>query len=576
MPPMAPETMQAAIREAYGSPDVVEVREVERPVPAADEVLVRVQAASVNRADLDSILPKPGFLRLGLGLRKPRNPRVGSDVAGIVEAIGAGRDPLPPRRPRVRRPVPLLAGQLRGVRDGPGARVPADPRWRLHRGCVDAPALRGPCRPGPPSARRDHVRTRAKVLIDGASGNVGPFAVQIAKAAAPGDRRVLPAKVGLRAIARRGPRHRLPRGRLHAAGERYDWIVDVELPPPGCSRPERGQAGGCTGRWGRRPTSSPTARDRPLASRDRQALDGPDARLEAIQRRVRAVTTLILAAAVVRRPSIAATRWPRSGRAAPGRRGATPGKVVITFAAYQAIRDTSEGAASSTDHGRSAGGVTVGPDGLVLAATMGDRTANARRSTAFRAGTRRPARAATTAGRRGGGCSPRRGPRHRSRPAARPSRRLRATGACAAPSSLPRRRVADGADLGLVLRAAPLADQHGRHPRRAILPVNGVEEEPDGDRELVDHRTGHGPGDPRGSPMARPGRSSRRSRRGTGRPCSGSRCRSPRPRGRSGGRRPASSPRGIPSWAKTRSAASTIRARTACSWAAETFGIGGG
>src|SRR6187551_1826794 len=88
MPPMAPGTMRAAVREAYGSPDVVEVREIERPVPAGDGVLVRVQAASVNRADLDSIQPKPGFLRLALGIRRPRNPRIGSDVAGVVEAVG--------------------------------------------------------------------------------------------------------------------------------------------------------------------------------------------------------------------------------------------------------------------------------------------------------------------------------------------------------------------------------------------------------------------------------------------------------------------------------------------------------
>ena len=88
MLPMAPETMQAAIREAYGSPDVVEVREIERPVPTGDGVLVRVQAASVNRADLDYDPAQAAVPAPGLGLRRPRNPRVGSDVAGIVEAVG--------------------------------------------------------------------------------------------------------------------------------------------------------------------------------------------------------------------------------------------------------------------------------------------------------------------------------------------------------------------------------------------------------------------------------------------------------------------------------------------------------
>ena len=84
------ETMKAAVRRRYGPPDVVEVRDVERPIPAGDDVLVRVQAASVNRADLDLIYPKPGFARLFLGLRAPRVHRLGCDVAGVVEAVGPG------------------------------------------------------------------------------------------------------------------------------------------------------------------------------------------------------------------------------------------------------------------------------------------------------------------------------------------------------------------------------------------------------------------------------------------------------------------------------------------------------
>src|SRR5918997_693839 len=80
--------MKAAMRDRYGPPEVVEVREVERPVPTGEQVLVRVQAAAVNRADLDALYPRWGFTRVFLGLRAPRQHTVGLDVAGVVEAVG--------------------------------------------------------------------------------------------------------------------------------------------------------------------------------------------------------------------------------------------------------------------------------------------------------------------------------------------------------------------------------------------------------------------------------------------------------------------------------------------------------
>ena len=81
--------MRAAIRERYGPPEVVEVREVDTPTPRDDEVLVRVRAASVNRADLDYLGPRPGFIRPMIGMRAPRDPRMGIDAAGVVESVGA-------------------------------------------------------------------------------------------------------------------------------------------------------------------------------------------------------------------------------------------------------------------------------------------------------------------------------------------------------------------------------------------------------------------------------------------------------------------------------------------------------
>ena len=174
--------MKAAIRTRYGSVDHVQVVELERPVPGEGEVLVRVQMASVNRADLDYIAPRPGFIRAFVGIRRPRNPRLGTDVAGTVEAVGSGvtrfqlgdrvfGDLLPfemgsfaefvVAKDKAFLPIP------EGIDFETAATLP-------HASVLALQGLR----------RRDGrtVRPGDKVLVDGASGNVGPFAVQLAKA----------------------------------------------------------------------------------------------------------------------------------------------------------------------------------------------------------------------------------------------------------------------------------------------------------------------------------------------------------------------------------------------------------
>ncbi|MEP7159431.1 MAG: alcohol dehydrogenase catalytic domain-containing protein, partial [Chloroflexota bacterium] len=80
------------MRDRYGGPDVVEIRDVPKPTPGPGDVLVRVKAASVNRADLDGLYPRWAFIRLFLGLRAPRQSyrRLGIDLAGTVEEVGAG------------------------------------------------------------------------------------------------------------------------------------------------------------------------------------------------------------------------------------------------------------------------------------------------------------------------------------------------------------------------------------------------------------------------------------------------------------------------------------------------------
>jgi NADPH:quinone reductase-like Zn-dependent oxidoreductase len=174
-------SMKAAIRDRYGSPDVVRVEEVERPEPAEDELLVRVVAASVNRGDLDGIIPKPQFVRLFIGLRAPRNHRIGLDVAGVVEAVGKGVTRFAPGD--------RVFADLYAAGQGSFAEYVAAPERAFVRipdelSFEDAATLPHAAILALQGLRRRNgttIRPGARVLIDGASGNVGPFAVQIAK-----------------------------------------------------------------------------------------------------------------------------------------------------------------------------------------------------------------------------------------------------------------------------------------------------------------------------------------------------------------------------------------------------------
>ncbi len=80
--------MKASTRTTYGSPDVITVKEVEKPTPKPDEILVQVHATTVNRTDCGALWGKPFVFRLFIGLFKPRNEITGTDFAGVVEAVG--------------------------------------------------------------------------------------------------------------------------------------------------------------------------------------------------------------------------------------------------------------------------------------------------------------------------------------------------------------------------------------------------------------------------------------------------------------------------------------------------------
>jgi hypothetical protein len=129
--PTARRRMKAAYADRYGGPDVVKLREVDVPTPTADQILVRVRAASVNRADLDGLKPKPGFMRLFMGIRAPRNQEIGIDVAGIVEAVG-------PDATRFKVGDAVMADLFAAGRFGAFAEYVCARRFSRSRGCACA------------------------------------------------------------------------------------------------------------------------------------------------------------------------------------------------------------------------------------------------------------------------------------------------------------------------------------------------------------------------------------------------------------------------------------------------------
>src|SRR5436309_3494606 len=89
--------MKAIVQLKYGSPDVLEHKEVEKPAPKANEVLVKVHAASMNAAELHTVSGKPFVMRLaGFGLLKPKNIIPGAAIAGRVEAVGSNVNQFQP------------------------------------------------------------------------------------------------------------------------------------------------------------------------------------------------------------------------------------------------------------------------------------------------------------------------------------------------------------------------------------------------------------------------------------------------------------------------------------------------
>jgi NADPH:quinone reductase-like Zn-dependent oxidoreductase len=216
-------TMKAIVQDAYGSAAVLELADIDKPEVGDDEVLVRVHAAGVDRGALHLMTGLPYLLRIaGYGLRRPKNPVRGREVAGVVEAIGEDVTRFRPgdavmgigegtfaeyARAREDKLVPKPAN----LTFEQAAAVPISAGTALH-----AVRDQGKIQPG------------QKVLVIGASGGVGTFAVQLAKAFGADVTGVAStAKVDL--VRSIGADHVIDYTREDVADtrQRYDVILDI-------------------------------------------------------------------------------------------------------------------------------------------------------------------------------------------------------------------------------------------------------------------------------------------------------------------------------------------------------------
>src|SRR5258706_1590198 len=167
--------MKAIEYTRYGSPDVLELKEIEKPTPKDNEVLINIHAASVNALDWHYVRGMPLIARMGLGLGKPKEPRIGADFSGQVEATGKDVTEFKP------------GDEVFGARTGAFAEyickvektLALKPANLTFEQAAAVPVAACTALQGLRDAGK--IQSGQKVLINGAAGGVGTFAVQIAK-----------------------------------------------------------------------------------------------------------------------------------------------------------------------------------------------------------------------------------------------------------------------------------------------------------------------------------------------------------------------------------------------------------
>jgi NADPH:quinone reductase-like Zn-dependent oxidoreductase len=213
--------MQAIVQDTYGSTEVLQSRDIDKPEIGDNEVLVRVHAASVHVGDWILMTGSPFVMRFATGLRKPKNPVPGTDVAGTVEAVGKDVEHLRPGDEVFGWAAGAFAEYARAD-ENQFVKKPTDLTFE------QASAIGVSASTALQLLRDDgNVQPGQKVLINGASGGVGTFAVQIAKAFGAEVTGVSSTK-NLELVRSLGADHAIDYTRedFTTGTERYDLILD--------------------------------------------------------------------------------------------------------------------------------------------------------------------------------------------------------------------------------------------------------------------------------------------------------------------------------------------------------------
>jgi NADPH:quinone reductase-like Zn-dependent oxidoreductase len=217
--------MKAIVYHNYGSPDVLKFEEVQKPTPGDDELLIKVHAAAANAGDWHNLRGEPFLVRLEAGLLKPKDKILGADVAGRVEAVGSNVKQF--------QPGDAVFGDLSGCGYGafaeyvsvPEEAVVLKPASITFEEAAVVPSAATTALQG---LRQGQIQPGQNVLINGASGGVGTYAVQIAKSFGAEVTGVCSAR-NLEMVRSIGADHVIDYTQedFTQNGQRYDLIIDA-------------------------------------------------------------------------------------------------------------------------------------------------------------------------------------------------------------------------------------------------------------------------------------------------------------------------------------------------------------